>query len=115
MAPFLQPDLLWDFRLPRVKSINVSGHKYGLAPLGVGWVVWRDTAELPEELIFPVNYLGGEMPTFGINFSRPGSQVVASTTTSCASAGRATAGSSRTPRTSPCTSRTGSRTWGRSG
>ena len=76
VAPFIQPDLLWDFRLPRVKSINASGHKYGLAPLGVGWVVWRDTAELPEELIFRVNYLGGEMPTFGINFSRPGSQVV---------------------------------------
>ena len=76
VAPFIQPDLLWDFRIPRVKSINASGHKYGLAPLGVGWVVWRDTAELPEELIFRVNYLGGEMPTFGINFSRPGSQVV---------------------------------------
>jgi glutamate decarboxylase len=74
--PFLYPDTLWDFRLEQVRSINVSGHKYGLAPLGVGWVVWRDTAELPEELIFRVNYLGGEMPTFGINFSRPGSQVV---------------------------------------
>jgi glutamate decarboxylase len=77
VAPFLQPDLEWDFRVPRVKSINASGHKYGLAPLGVGWVVWRDTAELPDELIFRVNYLGGEMPTFGINFSRPGGQIVA--------------------------------------
>ena len=77
VAPFLQPDLEWDFRLPRVKSINASGHKYGLAPLGVGWVLWRDTAELPDELIFRVNYLGGEMPTFGINFSRPGGQIVA--------------------------------------
>jgi glutamate decarboxylase len=77
VAPFLQPDLEWDFRLPRVKSINASGHKYGLAPLGVGWVLWRDTAELPEELIFRVNYLGGDMPTFGINFSRPGGQIVA--------------------------------------
>ena len=71
VAPFLQPDLEWDFRVPRVKSINASGHKYGLAPLGVGWVLWRDAAELPEELIFRVNYLGGNMPTFGINFSRP--------------------------------------------
>jgi glutamate decarboxylase len=77
VAPFIQPDLVWDFRLERVKSINASGHKYGLAPLGVGWIVWRDAAELPEELIFRVNYLGGEMPTFAINFSRPGSQVVA--------------------------------------
>jgi glutamate decarboxylase len=77
VAPFIQRDLLWDFRLPRVKSINASGHKYGLAPLGVGWIVWRDTEDLPEELVFRVNYLGGEMPTFAINFSRPGSQVVA--------------------------------------
>ncbi len=77
VAPFIQPDIVWDFRLPRVKSINASGHKYGLAPLGVGWIVWRDQEDLPEELIFRVNYLGGEMPTFAINFSRPGSQVVA--------------------------------------
>ena len=72
IAPFVQPDLDWDFRLPRVKSINTSGHKYGLAPLGVGWVVWRDAADLPEELIFRVDYLGGDMPTFALNFSRPG-------------------------------------------
>ncbi len=77
VAPFIQPDLVWDFRLPRVKSINASGHKYGLAPLGVGWVVWRDAAALPEELVFHVNYLGGDMPVFAINFSRPGSQVIA--------------------------------------
>jgi glutamate decarboxylase len=77
VAPFLQPHLEWDFRVPRVRSINASGHKYGLAPLGVGWVLWRDIAELPEELIFKVNYLGGDMPTFGINFSRPGGQIVA--------------------------------------
>jgi glutamate decarboxylase len=77
VAPFIQPDLAWDFRVPRVKSINSSGHKYGLAPLGVGWVVWRDAEELPDELVFKVNYLGGEMPTFAINFSRPGSQIVA--------------------------------------
>lgn len=76
LAPFCQPDLVWDFRLPRVKSINASGHKFGLAPLGVGWVVWRDAASLPEDLIFRVNYLGGDMPTFALNFSRPGGQIV---------------------------------------
>lgn len=76
VAPFLQPNLEWDFRLPRVKSINTSGHKYGLVYPGVGWVVWRDRADLPEDLIFYVNYLGGKMPTFAINFSRPGSQIV---------------------------------------
>ena len=77
VAPFLDPDLKWDFRLPLVKSINVSGHKYGLVYPGVGWVMWRDQAELPRELIFHVNYLGGDMPTFTLNFSRPGNQVVA--------------------------------------
>ncbi|AZV95228.1 glutamate decarboxylase [Kerstersia gyiorum] len=77
LAPFCAPDLEWDFRLPRVVSINTSGHKFGLAPLGVGWVVWRDAAHLPEELIFNVNYLGGNMPTFALNFSRPGGQIVA--------------------------------------
>jgi glutamate decarboxylase len=77
LAPFCQPEIVWDFRLPRVKSINTSGHKFGLAPLGVGWVVWRDHTDLPEGLIFRVNYLGGEMPTFSLNFSRPAGQVVA--------------------------------------
>jgi glutamate decarboxylase len=77
VAPFIDPDLAWDFRLPRVASINVSGHKYGLVYPGVGWVVWRDAAALPEDLIFWVNYLGDEMPTFALNFSRPGAQVVA--------------------------------------
>jgi len=77
LAPFHDPNLVWDFRLPRVKSINGSGHKFGLAPLGVGWVVWRDAKELPEDLIFRVNYLGGDMPTFALNFSRPGGQIVA--------------------------------------
>lgn len=77
LAPFVYPDLEWDFRLPRVKSINTSGHKFGLAPLGVGWVVWRDKEDLPEDLIFWVNYLGGNMPTFALNFSRPGGQIVA--------------------------------------
>lgn len=76
VAPFLQPDLEWDFRLPLVKSINVSGHKYGLVYPGVGWVVWRSEEDLPEDLIFRVNYLGGDMPTFTLNFSRPGNQIV---------------------------------------
>lgn len=77
LAPFCDPDLEWDFRLPRVKSINASGHKFGLSPLGVGWVVWRDADALHEDLIFNVNYLGGNMPTFALNFSRPGGQIVA--------------------------------------
>src|SRR5512133_1519534 len=76
IAPFLDPDLVWDFRLPRVASINVSGHKYGLVYPGVGWVVWRDASCLPEDLIFWVNYLGDDMPTFALNFSRPGAQVI---------------------------------------
>jgi glutamate decarboxylase len=77
IAPFLDPDLVWDFRLARVASINTSGHKYGLVYPGVGWIIWRDPQSLPEELIFWVNYLGDEMPTFALNFSRPGAQVVA--------------------------------------
>jgi glutamate decarboxylase len=77
VAPFVQPELEWDFRVPRVKSINASGHKYGLVYPGVGWVIWRDPESLPSELIFDVNYLGGHMPTFALNFSRPGSEVVA--------------------------------------
>jgi len=76
IAPFLQPDLEWDFQVPRVKSINASGHKYGLAPLGVAWIVWRDTSDLPEELTFRVDYLGGDMPTFALNFSRPAGQII---------------------------------------
>ena len=77
IAPFLDEDLVWDFQLPRVASINTSGHKYGLVYPGVGWVLWRDAAALPQELIFNVNYLGGNMPTFALNFSRPGSEVIA--------------------------------------
>ncbi len=77
VAPFIDPDLVWDFRLPRVQSINASGHKYGLVYPGVGWVIWRDPDALPDDLVFKVNYLGGEMPTFALNFSRPGNQVVA--------------------------------------
>jgi glutamate decarboxylase len=76
IAPFIQPDLEWDFRLPLVRSINVSGHKYGLVYPGIGWVAWRDKNQLPEDLVFHVNYLGGDMPTFTLNFSRPGNQVI---------------------------------------
>ncbi|MCZ3386159.1 MAG: glutamate decarboxylase [Actinomycetia bacterium] len=75
LAPFTAPHLTWDFRLPRVKSINASGHKFGLSPLSVGWIVWRSKEDLPEELVFDVNYLGGNMPTFALNFSRPGGQI----------------------------------------
>jgi glutamate decarboxylase len=77
VAPFVDEELVWDFRLPRVASINTSGHKYGLVYPGVGWIVWRDAAALPEDLIFWVNYLGDNMPTFALNFSRPGAQIVA--------------------------------------
>jgi len=77
IAPFLQPDLEWDFRVPRVASINASGHKYGLVYPGVGWVVWREAEALPKDLVFNVNYLGGQMPTFALNFSRPGAHVAA--------------------------------------
>src|SRR4051812_33144860 len=77
VAPFLQPELEWDFRLQRVQSINASGHKYGLVYPGVGWAIWRDHEALPSDLVFDVNYLGGHMPTFALNFSRPGSEVVA--------------------------------------
>lgn len=77
LAPFCAPQIEWDFRIPRVKSINSSGHKFGLAPLGTGWCIFRDTADLPEDLVFWVNYLGGNMPSFALSFSRPGGQVVA--------------------------------------
>ena len=76
VVPFLHPELRWDFRLPRVVSINVSGHKYGLTYPGVGFVVWRSAQYLPEELVFRVNYLGGDMPTFTLNFSKGGNQVI---------------------------------------
>ncbi|HWE32606.1 MAG TPA: glutamate decarboxylase [Solirubrobacteraceae bacterium] len=77
VAPFIQPEVEWDFRIPRVQSINASGHKYGLVYPGVGWAIWRTKEALPKDLIFDVNYLGGHMPTFSLNFSRPGSEVVA--------------------------------------
>ncbi len=77
VAPFLHPELPWDFRVPRVQSINASGHKYGLVYPGVGWIVWREAAALPDDLVFRVNYLGGNMLTFALNFSRPGGHVAA--------------------------------------
>jgi glutamate decarboxylase len=77
IAPFIDPDIGWDFRLPRVQSINASGHKFGLVYPGVGWVIWRDRDALPDDLVFNVNYLGGNMPTFALNFSRPGNQIAA--------------------------------------
>jgi glutamate decarboxylase len=77
IAPFIHPTIVWDFRIPRVKSINASGHKFGLAPLGCGWIVWRGSLDLPEELIFKVKYLGGGMRIFALNFSRPAGSMVA--------------------------------------
>ncbi len=77
ITPFTDPDLEWDFRLPRVKSINVSGHKYGLVYPGVGWLLFRDEADLAPDLVFSVNYLGGEMATYTLNFSRGSSMVLA--------------------------------------
>ena len=77
VAPFLDPGLVWDFRLPRVQSINASGHKYGLVYPNLGWVVWRDQDALPEDLVFKVNYLGGTTATFALNFSRSSAPVVA--------------------------------------
>jgi glutamate decarboxylase len=77
IAPFLEPELAWDFRVGRVQSINASGHKFGLVFPGVGWVVFRDDEALPRELVFDVDYLGGHMPTYGLNFSRPAAQIIA--------------------------------------
>ncbi len=77
LAPFVQPEIVWDFRLPRVRSINASGHKTGLAPIGCGWALWRQRSDLPKELIFDVSYLGGDSPTFNLNYSRPAAQVIA--------------------------------------
>lgn len=77
IAPFLHPAIVWDFRIPRVKSINASGHKFGLAPLGCGWALWREAKDLPSELVFDVKVLGGNMRVFALNFSRPAGQIVA--------------------------------------
>ncbi|KAL5529445.1 hypothetical protein ACEPAG_5430 [Sanghuangporus baumii] len=77
IAPFATPKLLWDFRLPRVVSINASGHKYGLSYVGVGWVIWRDKKHLPKDLIFELHYLGSIEYSFSLNFSRPAAPIIA--------------------------------------
>lgn len=77
IAPFLYPELVWDFQLPLVKSINVSGHKYGLVYPGIGWNIWRSKDDLPEDLIFHINYLGADQPTFTLNFSKGSNQIIA--------------------------------------
>jgi glutamate decarboxylase len=77
VAPFVHPNLVWDFQLPRVVSINASGHKYGLVYPGVGWVIWRDVEHLPSELVFNINYLGADQASFTLNFSKGASQVIA--------------------------------------
>ncbi|MHB8281679.1 MAG: glutamate decarboxylase [bacterium] len=77
VVPFLYPDLKWDFRLSHVRSINVSGHKYGLVYPGLGWLIFKDKTDLPEDLIFYVNYLGGEEATYTLNFSRGSSMMIA--------------------------------------
>jgi glutamate decarboxylase len=75
--PFLYPNYKWDFRLRRVQSINASGHKFGLVPPGLGWIVFKERKIFSEDLIFYVNYLGGEMPTATLNFSRNAMQIAA--------------------------------------
>jgi glutamate decarboxylase len=77
IVPFLYPDLEWDFRLEQVRSINVSGHKYGLVYPGVGWLIFKDKSNLPEDLIFNINYLGGLMPNYSLNFSKGSSTIIA--------------------------------------
>ena len=76
IVPFARPEQEWDFRLPSVRSINVSNHKFGLVYPGMGTVIFRDASDLPEELVFHINYLGGDMPNYSLNFSRPSSSVV---------------------------------------
>ncbi len=77
IIPFLYPDFKWDFRLSHVRSINVSGHKYGLVYPGVGWLIMKDKSDLPEDLIFYVNYLGSQEATYTLNFSRGSSMIMA--------------------------------------
>ncbi|KAJ5379761.1 Glutamate decarboxylase 4 [Penicillium cataractarum] len=76
VAPFTVPDLEWDFRLEKVVSINVSGHKYGLVYPGVGWVIWRSPEYLPKELVFNINYLGADQASFTLNFSKGASHII---------------------------------------
>lgn len=79
IAPFThaKAGAKWNFELPRVKSINTSGHKFGLVYAGVGWIIWRDESQLPKHLIFELHYLGGTEESYTLNFSRPGAQIIA--------------------------------------
>jgi len=77
VAPFVTPKLVWDFKLPRVVSINTSGHKFGLSYVGVGFIIWRDQAHLPKDLIFELHYLGSIEYSFSLNFSRPAAPIIA--------------------------------------
>ncbi|MCP3968441.1 MAG: glutamate decarboxylase [Lentisphaerae bacterium] len=77
VAAFGFPDLRWDFRLEQVKSINISNHKFGLVYPGMGTVLFRNESIIPEELVFHINYLGGSMPNYSLNFSKPSSMVLA--------------------------------------
>eukprot|EP01117_Protostelium_nocturnum_P004372 TRINITY_DN1583_c0_g1_i1.p1 TRINITY_DN1583_c0_g1~~TRINITY_DN1583_c0_g1_i1.p1 ORF type:complete len:551 (-),score=192.84 TRINITY_DN1583_c0_g1_i1:52-1704(-) len=77
IAPFVYPDLKWSFEIPRVKSINTSGHKYGLTYVGLGWIIWRGQEYLPKHLVFELHYLGGTEESYTLNFSRPGNQMIA--------------------------------------
>lgn len=76
ILPFSQPELEWDFRLSQVRSINVSNHKFGLVYPGMGTVIFRSRDDVPEELVFHINYLGGDMPNYSLNFSRPSNSVI---------------------------------------
>ena len=75
--PFLYPDSEWDFRLEQVRSINASGHKFGLVYPGIGWIVFRERSDLPQDLVFMENYLGKEDATFTLNFSTGSAMVLA--------------------------------------
>ena len=77
VAPFVRSDLEWDFRLEQVRSINASGHKYGLVYPGIGWLVMKDKHNLPDELVFRISYLGGEMTNYSLNFSKSSSTIIA--------------------------------------
>jgi len=76
VAPFVFPEVVFDFRLPNLASINVSGHKYGLVYPGLGWAIWRDAEALPEDLVFYCDYLGSLERSITLNFSRGASQII---------------------------------------
>ncbi len=77
IAPFLNPKMKWDFRLEQVKTINVSGHKFGLVYPGIGWALWRDSRDIPQSLITETNVLGFVERSFSLNFSRGGAMILA--------------------------------------